>query len=117
MSDAVEYPVRTKGLPKLLEFRRALGVNGVLRGHPVEEVADVLEVDPRSVRRWYREFRQGGWLALRAGLVPGRPRRLSCTQEKVIGRWLSAPAMEQGFATELWSASRLAQVILQGRRI
>jgi len=36
---------------------------------------------------------------------------LSLTQEKIVRRWLSESPTEHGFATELWSAQRLAQVI------
>jgi transposase len=43
--------------------------------------------------------------------VPGRPPRLSITQEKIIRRWLSEVASEHGFTTDLWSAPRLAWLI------
>jgi transposase len=45
--------------------------------------------------------------------VPGRPRKLTTTQEKIVRRWLADSPMEHGFPTELWTASRLAQLIEQ----
>ena len=45
--------------------------------------------------------------------VPGRPRTLTRTQEKVVLRWLRDSPLEHGFATELWTAARIAQLIEQ----
>jgi transposase len=45
--------------------------------------------------------------------VQGRPRKLTTTQEKIVLRWLRDNPLEHGFATELWSAPRLAQLIQQ----
>jgi hypothetical protein len=44
---------------------------------------------------------------------PGRPAKLTSTQEKIVCRWLSDPPGEYGFPTDLWSAPRLAQLIEQ----
>jgi transposase len=90
-----------------------LAVQRLLDGYTTEEVAEFFGIAPRSVRRWHREYQLEGWSALEARLVPGRPRQLSCTQEKVVRRWLAAPATEHGFVTELWSGPRLAQVIAE----
>jgi transposase len=90
-----------------------LAVQRLLEGYTSEEVAEFLGIATRSVRRWRREYQQEGWNALAARLVPGRPRQLSCTQEKIVRRWLAAPATEHGFVTELWSGPRLAQVIAE----
>lgn len=85
----------------------------VLEGYTVEEVADFLGTDGSSVRRWRSDYRAGGWHALLAHPVSGRPPRLSCTEEKVVRRWLSCPATELGFPTDLWTAARLAEVIAE----
>jgi transposase len=56
-------------------------------------------------------FRRQGADGLVARPVPGRPSKLTLTQEKIALRWLSDSPLEHGFATELWTASRLGQVI------
>jgi transposase len=105
--------MRTKGSPTELEHRRLLAVRRILEGYSTEEVAEFLDVDPRSVRRWFAQFRCESEDGLRARPVAGRPPKLTTTQEKIILRWLSERPTEHGFTTELWSAPRLAQLIRQ----
>src|SRR5437588_12233875 len=108
------FPVmRTIGSPTELERRRLLAVERVNEGYAPEEVAEFLGVDPSSVRRWVSAFRQDGVAGLAARPVPGRPRKLTPTQEKVVFRWLADNPTVYGFATELWTAPRLAQLIAQ----
>lgn len=103
--------MRTRGSPELLEYRRLLAVQRVLEGYTVEEVAEFLGLDARSVRRWRRQFCTAGWQGLLAQSGSGRPSRLTCIQEKVVRRWLRAPATEHGFVSALWTGRRLARVM------
>jgi transposase len=105
--------MRTPGSPAEQERRRCLAVQRVLEGYSAEEVADVLGVDPRSVRRWVAAFHHLGPAALAARPAPGRPPKLTPAQERVVRRWLADRPTEHGFATELWTAPRLAQLIEQ----
>jgi transposase len=103
--------MRSKGSPAELEHRRLLAIQRILDGYSIEEVADFLGIDVRSVRRWVAAFRDQGTAGLAAQPVPGRPPKLSTTQEKVVFRWLSANPTEHGFASELWTTPQLAEVI------
>jgi transposase len=103
--------MRTPGSPAELEHRRRLAVQRVLDGLAPEEVADFLGVDVSSVHRWLRSFRRQGWAGLAAETPCGRPGKLTRTQEKIVLRWLSDPATDFGFPTELWSAARIAELI------
>jgi transposase len=105
--------MRTEGSPTVLEYRRRLAVQRVEDGYSIGEVADFLGVDRRSVRRWVAAFRQHGADGLAAHPVPGRPPKLTPTQEKVVRRWLADNPTEHGFATELWTAPRLSALIEQ----
>jgi transposase len=104
--------MRTPGSPAVLEYRRRLAVERVRDGYSTREVADFLGVDPSSVRRWLASCRHGRD-GLAARPVPGRPPKLTVIQEKIVRRWLADNPMEHGFATELWTASRLALLIEQ----
>jgi len=103
--------MRSAGSAAELERRRRLAVQRVLDGHPTDEVADFLGVDARSVRRWVRTFHRDGWSGLVADPPSGRPPKLTRTQEKIVLRWLRDPASEFGFATELWTAGRIAELV------
>jgi transposase len=103
--------MRTIGSPAELERRRSLAVQRVCDGYTAEEVADFLGIDPSSVRRWFAAFRDQGPTGLAGVLVPGRPRKLTTTQEKIALRWLADDPTDHGFATELWTAPRLGLLI------
>ena len=103
--------MRNTGSPAELEHRRRLAVQRVLDGITTEEVAEFLSVDVSSVRRWVRTFRRRGWTGLAAEPPSGRPGKLTRTQEKIVLRWLADSPTEFGFATELWSAARVAELI------
>src|SRR4029453_12925416 len=78
-----------------------------------EEVAEFLDVDPRSVRRWVAAHRAAGDEGLLARPASGRPPKLTYTQEKIIRRWLADKPTEHGFTTDLWTGPRLAKLIRQ----
>src|SRR3954470_600416 len=105
--------MRDKGSPAELEHRRLLAVQRVLEGYSAEEVAEFLDVDPRSVRRWIATYRKAGGAGLVARPAAGRPPKLTRTQEKVIHRCLADKPTEHGFPTDLWTGPRVAHMIRQ----
>src|SRR3982751_5211331 len=98
--------MRTPGSPAELEHRRRLAVQRLNEGYSADEVADFLAVSARAGWRWMALARGDGLEGLSARPVPGRPRKLTTTQEKVVLRWLRDSPLEHGFATELWTAAR-----------
>ena len=106
--------MRDQGSPAELEHRRLLAVQRVLEGYSAEEVAEFLGVDPRSVRRWVAAYREAGAEGLVARPVSGPPAQADAPPRRRSsdGGWPTSPT-EHGFATELWTAPRLAQLIQQ----
>jgi len=103
--------MRTQGSAEELERRRRLAIDRLNDGYTQQEVADFLDVNVRTVRRWWRRYRKNGANGLDAKPHPGRPRKLNRRQEGYVLNWLRKNPKSFGFATELWTAPRLAQVI------
>src|SRR5882724_11273307 len=103
--------MRSAGSTAVVEYRRCLGIQRLADGYSTHEVAEFLGVDPSTVRRWRATYCCRGQDGLTAwpGVGPGRPAKLTLTQEKIVLRWLSDPPTEHGCTTDLWSAPRLSQ--------
>jgi transposase len=78
-----------------------------------KEVADFLGVHPRTVQRWMQTYRKHGMRGLKARPAPGRPPTLTFRQERAVLRWFRHSPTEFGFPTELWTAPRVAELILR----
>jgi transposase len=108
--------MRSIGSASELERRRRLAVRRHASGDSIADIAEFLEVTPRSVQRWVAARRRGVQ-ALRAVPAPGRPPKLDHMRIKIVHRWLAQNPMEFGFATELWTAKRLTTLIRQAWRV
>jgi transposase len=73
------------------------------------EVARILDVDSRSVRRWKRAESRGGKAALQAVAASGRPPKLTQKQRQQLEKQLLRGAQRAGFATDLWTCPRVAE--------
>lgn len=103
--------MRPSGSPEELERRRVRAIRLLQSGHQPVEVASLVGVDRRSVRRWNRAYRQAGDEGLRAKPVPGRPPKLDARAKKRLERILLQGAKAAGFPTDLWTCPRVAQLI------
>jgi transposase len=103
--------MRTPGTAAELEKRRLLAIERLREGYSAQEVADFLGVHLRTVRFWLALYRKRGLGGLRAKPPPGRPRKLTARQERTVLDWFRKSPRSFGFATDLWTARRVAQVI------
>ena len=81
------------------------------QGRSQAEVAETVGVSRESVRRWQVRLDQGGVAALRRRRSGGRPPKLSDVQAVQVEEALLAGAQANGFATDLWTLDRVAQVV------
>jgi transposase len=94
-----------------LELRRRAAARRFARGESQAEVAHALSVSRQSVSRWYQQWHAGGGAALRSAGRAGRKPRLAAEQLAEVEAALRRGAGANGFATELWTLPRVAQVI------
>lgn len=103
--------MRTPGTAAELERRRYLAVQRLRDGYTAPEVADFLGVHLRTVRSWSAAHARDPRTGLKAKPPPGRPRKLTASQERTVLTWFLKSPKSFGFVTELWTARRVAQVI------
>lgn len=103
--------MRPHGTAAELERRRRLAVGKLQEGYSAQDVADFFDVAQRTVRRWRTAHRRRGDRGLDAKPQSGRPSKLSARQVRQVLSWFRKNPRSFGFATELWTARRVAQVI------
>ena len=103
--------MRPRGSSEELERRRNRAIGLLEQGYQPVEVAQMVGVDRRSVRRWNAAYRARGPEGLTRKPVPGRPRKLDETGRKRLEALLLKGAKATGFPTDLWTCPRVAQVI------
>jgi transposase len=94
-----------------MEKRRRRAARLFERGATQAEVARELEVSRQSVSRWYADWQAGGTGALKAAGRAGRMPRLTKAQLGQVDRALRRGPRAHGFATDLWTLGRVAEVI------
>jgi len=102
---------RPKGSAEVIEARRRQALRLLDQGYSLGEVGRMLDCAPSSVMRWRDARTRGGKQALKVKPTPGRPSELKARdRQRIVGRLMKG-AMANGFATELWTTTRVAQVI------
>lgn len=88
-----------------------------VRGCAQAAVARRLQVSRQSASRWYHAWRNGGETALRGAGRTGRPRKLLGDELRLLEAYLLEGARAHGYATELWTLKRIAQLIRRQFRV
>ena len=108
---------RPRGSAQLIEARRRQALRLLDEGYSLAEVGRMTGCAASSVMRWRDARESGGDKALQVRRAPGRPPALNPAQRRRIIKRLMKGAMANGFATELWTTSRVATLIHQCCRI
>jgi transposase len=95
----------------VLEYQRFLALARLDDGFEPREVADFLDVSARSVQRWARARDRDGEQTLWARPRTGRPSKLDPAQAARVIAWLEKNPCDLGFATQRWTAKRVAELI------
>ncbi|AXQ27700.1 IS630 family transposase [Solimonas sp. K1W22B-7] len=105
--------MRPSGSPEELERRRRRALELLSQGLMPVEVAQQLGVDRRSVRRWKAAVQRRGAAGIAAQPASGRPPALDERARRQLTRLLLKGAQASGFATDLWTCPRVAELIQQ----
>lgn len=95
---------------KALQRRRLRAGRLLTKGVAQAEVARRVGVSRATVCEWNARLTQGGLTALRRR-TRGRPPKLTAEQRAELTRLLKAGALKQGFSSDLWTLSRVGQLI------
>jgi len=87
----------------------ALAAQGVKRS----QTAAALDRSPRTVEKWLAQARKAEPEAVAATPHPGRTPKLSTQQQRGLQQQLLKGAQSHGWATDLWTAPRVQQLIRQ----
>src|SRR5436190_3392824 len=93
------------------EARRRVAVQRVSDGWSQQDVAAFLGVHPVTVGKWVRAHRDAGDEGLKPKPHPGRTPFLTADQQTQVIGWLAQKPTTFGFATDLWTARRVAELI------
>jgi transposase len=93
------------------EQRRKLAFEWLRRGVPKAEIARRLNVSYTAVRNWERRQRDQGPNGWREARHPGPARKLTVEQHRRLRRILLEGAQAHGYATDLWTLKRVAEVV------
>ena len=105
--------MRPSGKPELLEDRRDRAIRLLRKGHRPVDVARMLGVDRRSVRRWKAAYRSEGRDGIQSRSNTGRPHRLNPRKRQRLELLLLKGARAAGFPTDLWTCPRIASLIVK----
>jgi len=98
---------------KTLEEMRARAVRSVQNGQSPEVVAQALGINRTTIYDWLAKYRRGGWGALKAKPVPGRPPKLSGHAIKWIYDTVTQKSpLQLKFEFALWTREMIAKLIV-----
>ena len=97
---------------KTLEELRIRTVQRVLDGEDPEELAKGLGMNRATVYRWIQKYHYGGWDALKAKPIPGRPPKLGIGQMAWLARTIREKnPLQLNFPFALWTVPMIRELI------
>src|SRR6516162_3991296 len=95
-----------------LETMRERAVRSVQDGENPEVVARVMGINRSTIYGWLAQYRRGGWGALKAKPLFGRPRKLDGKKLKwIYGTVTQKNPLQLKFAFALWTREMVAKLI------
>jgi len=105
--------MRTEAFIEVLEERRRVAARAFERGMDAQDIAQLIDVHPQTVRAWRRVHEAGGWEALRVKPHLGPPCKLRAAQKQRYLRLLAKPPAHYGYGPGDWTTKLMARLIQQ----
>lgn len=103
--------MRPTGGAAVLEARRRRALAMLKEDVSLNEVARRLGCSPSSVMRWRDTVAAEGDAGFVVHASPGRPPKLTAPQQRRLVNALLAGPLKAGYATDLWTTPRIAELI------
>jgi transposase len=103
--------MRPTGTKHELEIRRRTAVALRDQGLSMRQVADKVGCVPSSVVRWTQALKKHGKQGLDSKPQAGGKSRMTATQKRRLGEYLAKGPRAFGWHNELWTLSRVKQLI------
>jgi len=103
--------MRPYGSPQELQERRFRAISLFKEGYQPVDIAQIVKVDRRSVRRWNATYKKEGQKGIEANPSSGRPPKLNVKDKKKLEKALLKGAKEAGFNTDLWTCPRVVRLV------
>jgi transposase len=104
--------MRPKGSAEELERRRREAMALMEQGMKPAAIARAVGTSRASVTRWRQAYEDGGLNSMQAKPHPGGTSRLTVVQRERLMRMLLEGPRKHGYATELWTLARVAELIV-----
>ncbi len=111
MGGGILVVMRPPGKAAALEQRRRKAIELLQQNMLIVDVAAAVHASTSSVRRWRDAYEAEGDAGLNSIPQLGRPPRLDEMQRKRLTRTLLKGARASGYANDLWTCPRVAEVI------
>lgn len=97
-----------------LEAIRIRAVEQVLAGANADDVIAALGMHRSNIFRWLQAYHAGGWEALKARAITGRPSKLDARQMQWLYRTIVGKnPMQLGFLFALWTREMIRELVLK----
>lgn len=103
--------MRPPGKPAALEQRRRKAVELLQQKMPIVDAAAAVHASTSSVKRWRDAYLAAGDAGLNSTPNTGRPPWLKEKQRQQLTKTLLKGARSSGYANDLWTCPRVAEVI------
>ena len=97
----------------LRSAKRVMTILAISAGQVLDNIAQILKVDPLTVYRWLQKFLLGGPESLKSMKSPGRKPALTKSQKRELDKMITDGPSECGFPGACWRSPMIQKLIYE----